>query len=658
MDLEKEIDSLFSPDGRIPTTTGFEFRPQQLEMAQAIRRVLESSRHLIIEAPTGVGKSLAYLAPAILFALKSNRKAIISTYTKNLQEQLFHKDVPLVRQLTGEDFDAVLLKGRKNYLCTIRLRNAVAQQRSLFGKKSFDELARIQEWAGVTADGDVENLPFAPSPDVWQHVCSEQGTCSQKQCGSRCFFQRAKERSRRANLVIVNHALFFTLFPLQGAEDHFLFENDFVIFDEAHMLEQVAGLGIGKSLSRAQVLFAVHRLYNTKTKKGLVARRRKKELIDLCTNTENSVVSFFEDVKRIMDTAKGYSNSLRIRTPNFVLNTLATPLRELESAVKELEEQEKISVQKEELAGARRLLWEANVLLGEFIEQRDSSCTYWIEQTKGRAPNIVLNVAPTSVADSVGPMLFKSDTSVILTSATLSVNGTLDYFQNRVGAHDAETVILGTPFNFRRQMKLAIARDIPAPDQPAYEVELPRWILDAIRRSRGKALVLFTSTAMLRKMRDATSDEIAAEGYTLLIQDGNTPRHSLLEEFKRDIHSVLFGLDSFWMGVDVPGEALEHVIITRLPFAVPDHPLTEAKMELIKNNDGNPFAEYTLPEAVLKLRQGVGRLIRNKTDRGTITILDSRILTKQYGQVFLKSLPRCPIEIVSSHGEVEDVEME
>jgi ATP-dependent DNA helicase DinG len=207
-------------------------------------------------------------------------------------------------------------------------------------------------------------------------------------------------------------------------------------------------------------------------------------------------------------------------------------------------------------------------------------------------------------------------------------------------------------------MRIVVARDIPPPDQAGYENDLPQWIIKSIRRSKGRALVLFTSSSLLRKMKEACAREIAAEGYTLLVQDQGSQRHALLEEFRRDIHSVLFGLDSFWMGIDVPGEALEHVIITRLPFTVPDQPLIEAKMDLIKENGGNPFMEFTLPEAVLKLRQGVGRLIRNKTDRGTITILDSRLLTKQYGQVFLRSLPRCPAEIVSSNGEVEEINME
>ena len=652
----RNLGLIFSESGTLSEQPWFEHRPQQLEMAQAITAALESRSHLIVEAPTGIGKSLAYLLPAVLYAIDEKRKAIVSTHTKNLQEQLLRKDIEIVRSLVKKDFTAVLLKGRKNYLCTTRLRAALRQQKQLFEKNEAKELERLSEWAATTTDGDIESLPFALRTDVWAQVCSEQGACSSSICESDCFFQRAKARAREADLVVMNHALFFTLFALQNAEDFFLFKNDFVIFDEAHTLEQVAGVAIGKSISRGQVLYAIHRLFNPKTKKGLLARLRTKRDRELCAQAEEAALWFFESISRAASSLNPKSTSFRIRTPHVVADTLTTPLHDLQEAVKHLEDEAKTKINKDELSAARRLLWEAEVLVKEFLEQPDPSLTYWVELSAGRSQNVFLHAAPTSVADSLGPRLFKQGTSVIMTGATLSLNGSLEYFQHRLGAAAADTLVLDTPFNFQKQMRIVLAKDVPPPDDPEFERELPEWIHRAVLRSKGRALVLFTNASLLRRVADQLRAELESNGITLLLQDGTVSRHSLLEEFKTDVSSVLFGLDSFWMGVDVPGKALEHVIITRLPFAVPDHPLIQSRIEFIDQRGGNAFMDYTLPEAVLKFRQGAGRLIRSTTDVGMVTVLDSRILTKRYGDMFIRSLPACPIEILSAGGEVEEYE--
>jgi ATP-dependent DNA helicase DinG len=655
--LSRTASSIFSPDGALGALTGYEHRPQQEQMSEAIGNALERRQHLIVEAPTGVGKTLAYLVPAILYSLNEDRKAIVSTHTKNLQEQIFRKDIPLVHAILQKDFRVAVLKGRRNYLCTTRLRNALGSTALLFEKTELDQLHRIRDWSRRTLDGDMENLGFVPDARVWDLVCSEREVCSSSLCKADCFFQQTKERVRSADLVIMNHALFFTLLAMQESESHFLFENDFVVFDEAHTLEAVAGVGLGKNLSRFQALAAVHKLYNARSKRGLLARDSKTLLL-LCSESERLLIEFFDRMKqaalRIAPAmARGQNHvarEIRIRTPRLIANTVAGVLGELQNAVHRLEESS-AETRKPELAAARHALWEAGVLIDEFLEQRDDDFTYWLELSGN--DSVTLCASPTEIAERIGRKLFREDTSVIMTSATLTVNGSLEYFKSRMGAGEVGGVVLDSPFDHMGQMRLTLARDLPEPDRPDYINLLPARILQGIDRTHGKALVLFTNSALLQAMAARLSGDLEGRGWKLLVQGGGLQRHELLEEFKGDIHSVLFGLDSFWMGVDVPGEALEHVIITRLPFAVPNHPLTEARFERIEERGGNAFLDFSLPEAVLKFRQGVGRLLRSRTDKGMVTILDSRILTKHYGRMFISSIPRCPVEVISADGEVE-----
>jgi ATP-dependent DNA helicase DinG len=647
----ERVRTIFSEKGLLSKAQNFEFRPQQQDMAVAVARALEEERHLIVEAGTGVGKSLAYLVPAILFALEQHKKAIISTHTINLQEQLVQKDIPILKKVLPVEFEAALMKGRQNYLCPRRLERALQSSKELFTGPEESELTRIAEWASKTRDGTLSDMSIEPDPKVWAQVCSEAHLCTQKTCGqnSRCFYQQARKRLLAADVIVLNHTLLFMLLgspdEQEGRESGFLFPNDFIIFDEAHTVEQVASKQVGIGVSQYGLRSTIQRLYNARTRKGLFTVMRDAEGVRLAADLIDDVEGFFNAVESKSDFRKG--REFRVRDIDLVPDTITGRLVALQARIAEIVKRADDEIIKAELQEFGRRIRDAREGIAIFLEQAAPQHVYWVERTGKTARFLSLNAAPIDLAPVLRRMLFRDNCCCAMTSATLAVGRPdLAYFRERIGADEAEPLQLGSPFDFQKQMKIYVVRKMPDPRDAGYTKELERWIAHFVEKTGGAAFVLFTSYRDMQLVAGEMQKFFVEKKMNLLIQGGGMPRTKLLEQFKSMPRSVLFGTDSFWGGVDVPGEALSNVIITRLPFAVPDTPLIEAKLELIQARGGDAFTEYSLPEAILKLRQGVGRLIRTTTDHGIIVILDNRIVTRPYGRAFMQALPKCPVEIV------------
>ncbi|MGD0551251.1 MAG: helicase C-terminal domain-containing protein [Sedimentisphaerales bacterium] len=661
------IDDFFAPGGAVGKSfDGYERRQQQVDMAMAVQKALSTKRHLVTEAGTGVGKSLAYLVPAIEKAILGANRVVISTFTIALQEQLINKDIPCLNRCLPWSFRAAIAKGKGNYLCKRRLEFAIRRQMGLFDQFG-DALAEINNWARRTADGSLSDLPFIPDSRVWDAVKAEHGNCKGRKCGhwTSCFCQRAKRELENANVIVTNHALLFSDLALREEEFSILPDYKWVIIDEAHNIERVAEEHFGIEISSGSARFLLDGLYNPRTHKGLLVYTEAGRLTDMVVKVSEAAKEFFKSVRQWDERHRSQSNGRCYK--NFVEDSLSAHIKELRAGLSGLAKQAKDEDERFELTRyadkCAGLLQDLEV----FLPQTKQDYVYWVEVSspreigeaaisrgKGGREKVNLKSAPLNVGADVKRSLFDKFKSVIMTSATLSSGGEkrkggFEFFAGRVGLVDYDAVKLGSPFDYQKQVTIYIESDLPEPNDEKFVELACEAVKKYVLRTQGRAFVLFTSYKMLGDFAEHLAEWFKENNIELLQQGVGLDRTSLLKRFKMNGRFVLFGTDSFWQGVDVAGEALSNVIIVRLPFAVPDTPLLAGRLDKIKEEGGNPFAEYQLPLAIIKFKQGFGRLIRTKTDTGIVVILDSRILSKSYGRNFLAAIPKCKTEIVA-HG--------
>ncbi len=646
---------IYGDGGKLKThLKGFMYRSHQEKMASAVSSALKQGHHLMVEAGTGTGKSLAYLIPAIEFAREVEAPVVISTNTINLQDQLYRSDLPRAAQVVDGEIGYTIFKGRNNYLCPERLKIACGQQQLLFSDdRANQQLQYLENWARTTKLGTRSELDRKISPEVWEKVNAQRGLCNCLKSKKRCFYADARQMLYDSEIILVNHHLLLSDLVLRNnSEVGVLPEYGAVICDEAHHLERVAKNSLGLKLSYLQFIYLCNDLWNKKKTGGLLKYWGAEDLAETVIRLKSQASEFFAEIRKFVRGRSTDGYSLRVRELEIVKNSLSPGLKRLSNELKKLLDRAEFDeYQQQELKMIIERIRELDEGLEMFLSQGFEDQVYWIEPSSYR-DNVELSSSPVAVDKELYQILFEPLYSAILTSATLTTPGEMPfaYEMQRLGLRGAQTLQLGHPFNYKEQVKLRLVLGITPPNvnKRQYLTELISWLRQYfekhyVEKQPGRTIVLFTNYKDLNRVVETLRGQLKEQKVEVLIQGGRFSRDQMLERFKRRQPAILFGTASFWEGIDVRGESLKRVIITRLPFPNPKDPLVEATAEQYKKQGKNPFSSYFLPEAVLNLKQGFGRLIRTRSDQGEVTILDSRILRKGYGQKFLKALPECEI---------------
>ena len=704
--LEKiDIENYFSENGiLVNEIKGFEHRHEQEEMAKNIQKAINDNRKIIVEAGTGTGKTLAYLIPAIKWAIANKKKVIIATNTINLQEQLLLKDIPLAKSVIKDEFSYALVKGRTNYLCK-RLFTELSLGKSVdietFSMEAREQIEYILKWGNKTKTGDKAELPFEVYPDVWELVQSTTELCLGKKCPFRkeCFHMKTRMKKMEADILISNHHVFFSDLNVRAETDFdseylILPRYDMVIFDEAHNIESVARSYFSVEVSKISFTRLLHRIYQKKSKKKKEksALTRVEETIDekylektgdyleLLKNMKSEIYSlqtigdeYFDEIRKMFETnteapIRKSLNNFEMTKSNFLENLRAkkeffqaklTEFLNLMMAFNNVIDEEKDKNPEVINFNNHLKIFKKYIDSFKFINNfSDDDYVYWLDINSKRT-NVVLTATPLNIAQKLSSVLFENLNRLVFASATIMANGNFEYFKKSLGLDEEECMecFIESPFDYENQMSVYIPADIQDSENlNAFITDASKFILDILKKTKGKAFILFTSYTMLNQIYYSLVNKLKNSNFEIFLH-GEKPRSQLIKEFKEAKNPVLFGTTSFWEGVDVQGENLSNVIITKLPFLVPTDPIVSAISKKIEESGGNSFSDFQLPEAIIKFKQGVGRLIRKKTDRGNIFILDSRVIKKKYGSAFIKALPsQKNIKILEKDDIIKEIE--